>query len=159
MPQYLNKPNPNYLSKNHSVRTDIYQRSFVYESSLSKNFGESLRTPSSSLGSSTHTSRGRHRAARKNVGAESASTSSRASPSTSGAGSLQRQHSKEHSRVIKRGKWSPGGEARLFEAVSSKGNLAMTSAEPKLHSTATEGTSDRERPKKRGQRRDYIIQP
>lgn len=43
---------------------------------------------------------------------------------------LSRQHSKEHGRVIKRGKWSPGGATRLFEAVSSKGNLAMTSAEP-----------------------------
>lgn len=47
-----------------------------------------------------------------------------------GAPWLRRQHSKEHSRVIKRGKWSPGGEPRLFEAVSSKGNLAMTSGEP-----------------------------
>ena len=99
---------------------------------------------------------------REKEAAESASTSWQASPSTSGAGSLQRQHSKEHSRVIKRGKWSPGGEVRLFQAVSSKGNLAMTSAEPwaALDAMATtERTSDRERPKKRGRRRDYIIQP
>ena len=129
-----------------------------------RNLAVSLGMPSSSPGSSTHAGvpkREREREREKEA-AESASTSWQASPSTSGAGSLQRQHSKEHSRVIKRGKWSPGGEVRLFQAVSSKGNLAMTSAEPwaALDAMATtERTSDRERPKKRGRRRDYIIQP
>lgn len=106
-------------------------------------------SPTSSLGRSTHTRRVIRDG--KKVRAESASTSSRGFTFNLGAGWLQRQHSKEHSRVIKRGKWSPGGEARLFEAVSSKGNLAMTSAEPRLHSAAG-GASDRERPGGEGNR-------
>ena len=72
--------------------------------------------------------------------------------------------------MIKRGKWSPGGEARLFEAVSSKGNLVMTSAEPCLCTPPRSGEErkekDRDRQRERkgggerlGGERDYIIQP
>lgn len=49
MPQHLNKPNPNHLSKNHSVRTDMYQRSFVYQAvspKISVDPSERLRHPS-----------------------------------------------------------------------------------------------------------------
>ena len=117
-----------------------------------RNLAVSLGMPSSSLGSSTHAGVPKREREREREAAESASTSWQASPSTSGAGSLQRQHSKEHSRVIKRGKWSPGGEVRLFQAVSSKGNLAMTSAEPWLRSTRR--PRRRERTTEKGQRRE-----
>lgn len=106
-----------------------------------------------------------------NTGADlSASTSSLGLTfNLSGLARCKRQHSKEHSRVIKRGKWSPGGEARLFEAVSSKGNLVMTSAEPCL-CTPPRSEERKEKDKDRqmeeegererlGGERDYIIQP
>lgn len=116
------------------------------------------RILSSFLGSSTHTSA----RVKKKKSTTSAQISAhrphrRVSPSTSGLARCKRQHSKEHSRVIKRGKWSPGGEARLFEAVSSKGNLVMTSAEPCLCQGARDG--QRKREERLGGERDYIIQP
>lgn len=123
-------------------------------------FPPKKRILSSFLGSSTHTSARVKKKKKKKTSAQISAhrPHRRVSPSTSGLARCKRQHSKEHSRVIKRGKWSPGGEARLFEAVSSKGNLVMTSAEPCL-CTRSEGRREREREERLGGERDYIIQP